>query len=346
MIAPMAINDLGLLIHQSAPIQAEGHSEALPLTPVDRLFRRDNLPPPPPSDHWELALEGVARPARFSIPQLAGALPPVEVTAVLQCAGNGRGLLAGPPPGTPWRTGASANLRWSGVAIADLVELAGGAEPGSQYVTALGADAAPDDPERVERSVPLVAGLERGLLAFGVNGAPLPPAHGGPIRLVMPGYFAVNSVKWVVRLALTAEESDADIQTVRYRLTPPGSVPGSDDPSCWEMPVKSWVTGPAPGAVVSGRVEAEGVAFSGAGPIDKVEVTGDGGRTWQPAVLGPDAGPASWRTFSAMLDSSGGVIASRAHDSAGNVQPARSDPDVNGYATNGWLDHAVSVSTA
>ena len=72
-----------------------------------------------------------------------------------------------------------------------------GAKPGRRFLTALGADGAPDDPERVERSVPLDVGLERGLLAFGVNGAPLSPAHGGPVRLIMPGYFAVNSVKWV-----------------------------------------------------------------------------------------------------------------------------------------------------
>ncbi len=89
------------------------------------------------------------------------------------------------------------------------------------------------------------------MLAFGLNDEPLPTEHGGPVRLVIPGYFAVNSVKWVVRLALTAEESDAEIQTLRYRLTQPGAVPAPGDPSCWEMPVKSWVTSPDPGAVVS-----------------------------------------------------------------------------------------------
>ncbi len=345
-ISPMEVDDHGFLIHEPDPIQAEGHSEALPLTPVDKVFRRDNLPPPPPSDHWELALEGVANPATFTLPDLVEALRPVEVTAVLQCAGNGRGLLADRPPGTPWGTGAAANLRWSGVAVADLVDLAGGAKDGARFLTALGADGAPDDPERVERSVPLDAGLARGLLAFGVNGAPLTPAHGGPVRLVMAGYFAVNSVKWVVRLALTAEESDADIQTVRYRLTPPGSVPGPDDPSCWEMPVKSWVTSPAPGAVVSPTVEVEGVAFSGTGTVTSVEVTADGGTTWQPAVLGPSAGPTSWRTFGATLELGDrrGKIASRTHDSSGNIQPARSNADRNGYAVNGWLDHMVPVS--
>ena len=103
MIAPMAVTDHGLLVHESNPIQAEGHSEALPLTPVDQGVRRDNLPPPPPSDHWGSPWkEWHGR--RGSPSPSSPALPPVEVTAVLQCAGNGRGLLAGPPPGTPWRT--------------------------------------------------------------------------------------------------------------------------------------------------------------------------------------------------------------------------------------------------
>ncbi len=344
----MAITDQGLLIHDTDPIQAEGRSEALPITPLEKMFRRDNLIPPPPSKDWRLVLEGVSRPATFTVPELVDALPTVEVTAVLQCAGNGRGLLAGPPPGTPWRTGAAANVRWTGIAVADLVALAGGAEDGSGFLTALGADGAAGDPGRVERSVPLEVGLERGLLAIGLNGDTLPISHGGPIRLVIPGYFAVNSVKWVVRLSLTAKESDADIQTFRYRLTPPGSLSGPHDPSCWEMPVKSWVTRPEAGAVLSGAVELEGVAFSGAGQVTEVEVTGDGGKTWHPAVLGPSAGPASWRTFAATVDlgTSGGLIASRARDAAGNEQPERSVPDINGYAPNGWLEHAVPVPRA
>jgi sulfite oxidase len=342
----MEVDDHGLWIHDPDPIQAEGRSEALPLTPVDKLFRRDNLPPPPLSEVWKLTLEGVANPATFTVPDLVDALRPVEVTAVLQCAGNGRGLLADRPPGTPWRTGAAANLKWSGVAMADLVDLAGGANEGARFLTALGADGASDDPKRVERSVPLHAGVDSGVLALWLNGEPLSTEHGGPVRLVIPGYFAVNSVKWVVRLALTADESDAEIQKLRYRLTQPGAVPTAGDPSCWEMPVKSWVTTPSPGVVGSPTVEVEGVAFSGAGPVTTVEVTADGGTTWQPAVLGPSAGPTSWRTFSATLDlgDRGGQIASRAHDSSGIVQPARSNADRNGYAVNGWLDHMVPVS--
>ncbi len=189
-----------------------------------------------------------------------------------------------------------------GVRVADLVALAGGPEDGTKFLTALGADGEAGDPGRVERSVPLRIGLERGLLAFGLNGEPLSRSHGGPIRLVIPGYFAVNSVKWVVRLALTADESDAAIQTVRYRLTPPGSISGPDDPSCWEMPVKSWVTSPEHGAVVSEVLDVEGVAFSGAGPVTEVDVSGDGGKTWRPAALGPSDGPAAWSTFNATIE--------------------------------------------
>ena len=219
-------------------------------------------------------------------------------------------------------------------------------EDGTSYLTALGADGKAGDPERVERSVPLRVGLERGLLALGLNGELLSRSHGGPVRLVIPGYFAVNSVKWVVRLALTADESDASIQTVRYRLTPPGSTSGPDDPSCWEMPVKSWVTSPEQGAVAVGMLEVEGVAFSGSRPGRSGRCLRRRGKTWRPTALGPSDGPAAWSTFKATIEvgPSGGLIASRARDAAGNEQPARSVPDINGYAPNGWLDHAVQVA--
>ena len=191
---------------------------------------------------------------------------------MLQCAGNGRGLLAGPPPGTPWRTGASANLRWSGVAVADLVELAGAPSRAVGSSPPSGADGAPDDPERVERSVPLDVGLERGLLAFGVNGAPLPgPWWTCPLdhaRVLRGQQRQVGSEAGAHRRGVRRRHPDRPLPAHS-----PGSVPGPDDPSCWEMPVKSWVTSPASGAVVSGSVEVEGVAFSGAGRVSRVEVT-------------------------------------------------------------------------
>ena len=242
------------------------------------MFRRDNLPPPPHFGGLGADAGGGCPTGEVHLPELVDALQPVEVTAVLQCAGNGRGLLAGPPPGTPWRN-RSRGERPMERGRAWPIWLLWPEAPwtGAKFLTALGADGAAGDPERVERSVPLRGrGWSGACSPSDSTESRSPRSHGGPIRLVIPGYFAVNSVKWVVRLAPTAEESDASIQTVRYRLTPPGSTSGPDDPSCWEMPVKSWVTRPGAGRGRVGSARGGGGRLLRCGPDHR----GRGDRRW------------------------------------------------------------------
>src|SRR5690606_29352712 len=120
----------------------------------------------------------------------------------------------------------------------------------------------------VERSIPLEKGMEDALLAWQMNGEPLPLVHGGPLRLIVPGYFGVNNVKFVKRLAFTPEETQASIQRSSYRVRPIGESGNPSQPTMWEMPVKSWVNHPAgEQSVRAGRVIIDGVAFGGTNPV-------------------------------------------------------------------------------
>ena len=181
-----------------------------------------------------------------------------------------------------------------------------------------------------------------------MNGAPLPTIHGGPVRLIVPGYFGVNNVKWVRQLAATLSESGAKIQQSGYRMRPEGVAGGPEHPSMWRMPVKSWLNGPgADGApVLAGLNTLYGVAFSGERGVEAVEVSADNGVSWQQAEwVGPDLGANAWRTFQFAANLSVGEhrFVSRATDTEGDRQPKLAVHNHRGYGHNGWQDHALSV---
>jgi mono/diheme cytochrome c family protein len=166
--------------------------------------------------------------------------------------------------------------------------------------------------------------------------------------LIVPGYFGVNNVKWVRRLAATAGESDAKIQQSGYRMRPEGLAGGPEHPSMWRMPVKSWLNGPgADGApVLAGLNTLYGVAFSGERGVEAVEVSADDGATWQQAEwVGPDLGPDAWRTFqfAANVPVGGHRFVTRATDTQGDQQPKAAVHNHRGYGHNGWQDHALHV---
>jgi sulfite dehydrogenase len=189
------------------------------------------------------------------------------------------------------------------------------------------------------------------LLAWEMNGVPIPLAHGGPLRLIVPGYTGVNNIKYIKRLAFTAQESDAKIMSHGYRISPPGAKGDPRQPSVQEMGVKSWINGPGADGkpVAAGDVQIHGVAFGGLHAVSKVEVSPDGGKTWSQArFVGPDLGRYAWRQFvlAARLPAGSYALASRATDSAGNVQPEQRLENAGGYNNNSWADHAVKVSVA
>ena len=343
-----------LILHGRETIETQrGAIRSGVVTPSRTLFVRNNLPAPDASitddpDSWEVRIEGVREPRTLTV----GELKRMEVTSiatVLQCSGNGRGFFPHGASGTQWSVGAAGCVVWTGVPIKRIVEELGGPMEGVRFVTGTGGEEIPQglEPEdiMVERSVPLEV-LDTALLAWEMNDEPLERAHGGPLRLVVPGYYGVNNVKYVKKLALTEEETNAKIQTSGYRVRDVGVGGAPDQSSMWQMNVKSWITLPLE-RTHEGRNLIYGVAFGGTKAIDKVEVSMDGGETWQLAdTIGPDLGPYAWRPFVLAADLEPGEyrIVSRATDVEGNAQPRERIDNERGYGHNGWYDHGITVS--
>jgi len=330
------------------------------ITPADQLFVRNNLPTPDASivanrDAWQISIEGVKNPRTLTLADLKAI--GIETTAmVLQCSGNGRAFFKHKPSGTQWGVGAAGCVVWTGVPVRWIVDALGGLADGARYMTGTGGEKLPEGVDSksviVERSLPLDAGaMDDALLAWELNSEELPLAHGGPLRLIVPGYTGVNNVKYVKRLAFTAQESDAKIMTSGYRLRPIGVKGAPDQPSAQKMSVKSWITAPVPedGTLKAGVVQIVGVAFGGVKALAKVEVSMDGGKTWNDArLIGPDLGKYAWRqfAFAARLPQGKFTLASKATDVEGNVQPEQRYENHRGYNNTSWVDHAVKVIVA
>ena len=345
-----------LIVHSATTIETRRSAFGTSgITPAEQLFIRNNLPPPDASivanrDAWQVSIEGVPNPRTFTLAELK-TIGIETVATVLQCSGNGRGFFPSKPSGTPWTVGAAGCVLWSGVPVRYLAEMLGGLSPGMVYLTGTGGEKLPDgiDPLSVvvERSM-AARTLNDAILAWEMNGAPLPLAHGGPLRLIVPGYNGVNNIKYVKRVAFTATETKAKIQQTGYRITPLGGTSVSTEPSVQELNVKSWVNLPnADRQVKAGAVYVTGVAFGSGSPIRRVEVSSNGGKNWiDAAFVGPDLGRFAWRQFAVPLRMSVGnfVLVSRATDEAGNTQPERRLENAHGYINNSWADHAVAVS--
>mgnify|MGYP002621631342 CR=1 FL=1 len=347
-------NDLPLALETARDAYGQG-----PITPISQFFVRNNLPMPDAEivtdpDAWEVQIVGCQSQGKLTLGDLK-LLPTTTVSSVLQCSGNGRAFFDHKPSGSPWAVGAAGCALWTGVSVADVFAQFGGPHDGMAYLTGTGGEPLPAgiDPQTVavERSVPLKKGLEDCLLVWEMNGEPLPLVHGGPVRLLVPGYFGVNNVKWLRTLAATANESSNKIQQSGYRMRSVGESGNASHPSMYRMPVKSWINSPgADGQVIApGRQRIFGVAFSGERGVDRVEVSTDGGKHWQEANLyGPDLGVNGWRTFSLDTELSDGQyqLVSRATDTHGDIQPADFPPNQRGYGHNGWRDHGLSISVS
>lgn len=352
-----------VIVHSSTTIETKrGAFGTSVITPAEQLYIRNNLPAPDASiiadrDAWEISLDGVKGPRKLTVRELKS-MGLETVAMVLQCSGNGRGFFPSKPSGTPWTVGAAGCVVWSGVSVRAVVEALGGMTAGMRFMTGTGGEKLPEgiDPKSimVERSVP-VAAMSDALLAWEMNGAPISLAHGGPLRLIVPGYTGVNNVKYIKQLAFTVQESDARIMSHGYRISPPGGKGDPSQPSVQEMTVKSWINSPnaeggqKSGLLKAGMAQIHGVAFGGLNAVKGVEVSVDGGKTWQAArLVGPDLGKYAWRQFvlQARLPAGSMTLASRATDSAGNVQPETRGENQSGYNNTSWADHAVNVTVA
>jgi sulfite oxidase len=344
-----------LRVHVPEPLNAETLPQALATpgpTPVDAFFVRSHgaVPAIDPAT-WRLRIDGlVDRPLTLSLDDLRTRYPRRAVTATLQCAGNRRtALLAvrAVPGEVPWDLGAIGTADWRGVPLRDVL-LDAGLRPEALHVAFLGADTCIKAGERFGGSVPVGKALApEVLLAWEMNGAPLTPDHGAPVRVVVPGYIGARSVKWVERITLQARESQAFHQRSAYRLLPPdGSGPGV---SLGVLPVTADVLLPVEGETVdAGPVEVSGHAFAGCGrTVARVDVSADGGRCWTQAELLEDAGPWARRRWRARLEVAPGpaTLIARAWDSAAATQPE--DPaalwNPKGYLNNSWCRVAVTA---
>lgn len=332
-----------LTLHVSAPLQSETPLALLRehrITPKALLYMRNNqdltgsFTTEAPTGPWRLELGGrLATPLTLNAADLKR-YPFAETEMVLQCSGNSRGQYgrASPVSGAQWQDGAVANVVFGGARLKDVLAPLGVLN-GARYLTARGAgDAHEPDLPPFERSVPLEDVLDTALLATMLNGEPLPAVHGGPVRLVLPGYFGVNNVKWLTRLSLDPEPTDNLYQTERYRLPLRPLKPGdpfeptleNSRPS-WRMSVKSLLWSPLVGeSQCAGPVPLSGVAWTdGRSSVAFVEVSADGGKSWRRADLEAATSPYAWRPWSLTLALEVGEheLWVRAGDSAGNVQP-------------------------
>lgn len=342
-----------LLQRNGYPIDAETPLELLTsfLTPNDLFFVRHHWNPvfPDPAA-WSLAIDGeVGNPLRLSLADLKR-LPKASATCVLQCAGNGRSLHRPIVPGVQWGLGAVGNATWTGVRVRDLLEKAG-VRSSARHLHTFGADKPPLKVPPFHRSLELDKVLADGIVAYEMNGSPLPRLHGGPARLVVPGWAGDHWMKWLERISAQPEPQKGFYMDVGYRYPKAPGEPGVKfkpeemDP-VRELFVKSNITTAPKNAAVGSAVEIGGFALSGTPDIARVEVSDDGGTTWRDAKLGADRAPYSWRLWSfAYVPKAAGrvTLVARATDGRGTVQPRQAVWNQSGYLYNAWPSADIEV---
>ena len=324
-----------MIVHQEQPFNAESGRAALAetLTPTDAFYVRSHGEVPEIAvDAWRLRVHGaVERELELSLTTLREAFRERHVAATLQCAGNRRaGLVAvrDIPGEAPWGPGATGTATWTGVALADVLALAGPLGE-ARHVAFVGADVSHEvTPEqRFGGSVPLdKASRSEVLLAWAMNGEPLPPVHGAPVRVVVPGYIGARSVKWLQEVEVRTAPWPGYFQDVVYRLLPEDGTPGPGEGlPLGLVALNSEVVSPTDGATVTaGPVEVRGYAFAGGERyVARVDVSLDAGATWSAAELLDDLGPWAWRHWRTVVDLAPGDhdIVVRAWDSSAATQP-------------------------
>lgn len=316
------------------------------ITPNDAFYVRWHLQTIPViDDTWKLKLGGhVEKPREFSLTELRK-LPASSIVAVNQCSGNSRSLFTPPIPGAQWTNGAMGNARWTGVKLADLLKLAG-IKAGALEVTFAGLDkaGAPTVADYV-KSLPLdVATSDNVLLAYDMNGTPLPPLNGYPLRLVVPGWFATYWVKCLGEINVVNKKFDGYWMQKAYRIPQAGQadMPGNlakETVPINKMMIRSFFVQPAFNAEVpAGKpVLLEGIAFDGGNGIKAVDVSEDKGNTWKGAQLGEDLGLFSFRrwkiSWTPALPGTYQLLA-RATNYAGETQSPTPTWNRSGYLRN------------
>jgi DMSO/TMAO reductase YedYZ molybdopterin-dependent catalytic subunit len=291
---------------------------------------------------WRLTVGGeVARPLTLTLEELQ-ARPAVTQAVTMECAGNGRAAIRPRALSQPWLLEAVGTAEWTGVPVRDVLAEAGVLDEAVDVLFS-GLDRGVEGgvEQRYERALP-VAELRRGdvLLAYAVNGVPLPPQHGFPLRLVVPGWYGMTNVKWLSEITVLTAPFDGYQQATSYRMRASEDDPGT--PVTRMMPRSLIVPPGIPEFltrvrhVAAGEHLIEGRAWSGWGAVERVEFSGDDGAAWADADLDEPVGPGAWRRWSIRWRAEPGehVLCCRAADAAGNVQPLDPPWNPGGYANN------------
>ena len=309
------------------------------------MYVRSNFDVPVLHDAHAISIGGlVDAPFDISVAELS-LLPQCTIDVTMECAGNDRMSMQPLPAGEPWQHGALSTVTWTGVPLRRVLERARVGTLALE-VAFQGADTGMrDDAESLvtfERSLPIAAAMDEDtLLALGMNGHPLTPEHGAPVRLVVPKWYGMASVKWLRRIDVRATPFDGYFQRQRYVYDAPGGIT-----PVMRMRVKSIITAPTAGASCLADTVVEGWAWSGDGAITRVELAVDGGDQWREVELGSPSSPHAWTPWRCVVSLTPGsrcALRSRATDASGATQPPVVEWNRLGYGNNAVRPIVVDV---
>jgi sulfite oxidase len=324
------------------------------LTPVPHFFVRNHMHEPSElnAEDWRLTVGGeVERPVTLTLSELSK-LETHSVVNTLECAGNGRSLHLPQVPGIQWGKGAVSTARFSGPRLRDVLQRAA-VKPAGKHVMFRGLDEVPGKVPPFIRSIPIEKALDSDtLIATHMNGTPLTRHHGFPARALVPGWIGAASCKWLTEIKVLDSEFVGNFMSPGYRFPNQPGKPGDavkpeDTHPLTALNVKSVISGPLDGARIKpGGIAVHGAAWAGEADIVKVEVSTDGGASWNPAGLSHDQAHYAWRLWTYEWKAKGGdyTILSRATDSQGRTQPATPVWNPSGYLYNAADQVTVHVA--
>jgi len=347
----------GKIVRSSDPLNLEMPFDKLDgfITPTELFYVRTHFPIPKiDKKAWRLRVEGaVERPFELNYNDLF-TFESRTMPVTLECAGNNRIFLEPKVKGVQWGLGAVGNANWTGIPLSILLDRAG-VKPSALEVILEGADeGSPEDAKapsanvRFTRSIPLAKARGDVLLAYKINGQDLPPQHGFPLRAIVPGWYAMASIKWLQRITVTDRPFHGYFQTLDYAYwTKRGDLAELTPLS--EMQIKAEIATPAANEIVpaNSTIRVHGAAWTGVGEIAKVELSTAGGASWYNAQLIDQAAPNAWRLweFEWQTPAKAGkhTLIARATDSRGRTQPIERDRDRGTYMINHLLSIDVEV---